>query len=176
MSFRFPLLHSRLTLVLVVAACALVWWISFIHSLDFNVYRAGAGAYLGLEGSTGLYDRELWHVAGSSWLPFTYPPFAVLFFLPYAVIPAGVGAVLHTGVLIVSMLVVGHLVITRTPRLNAFLRQQSSWRHAALVGAMVFLVGFSGPWREGISFGQINAVLMAVILLDLLRTTGRILP
>lgn len=176
MSSRLPLFRSVPTLVLVGVACALVWWIASVHSLDFNVYRTGARAYLGLEGDTALYDAELWHVSGDSWLPFTYPPFAVLFFLPYALIPAGIGAVLHTGLLIVSMLVVVHLIITRTPRLNEFLRRQSRWRHAVLAGLLVFLVGFSGPWRESMSFGQINAVLMAVVLLDILGTRRAVLP
>jgi len=147
-----------------------------VHSLDFNVYRAGARAFLELDGSAQLYDQKLWNIAGDAWLPFTYPPFAVLFFLPYALLPAGIGAHLHTIILLISLLVVVHLVITRSSRTAAHLRQRSTWQYAVLLGLAVFLVGVSGPWREGLSFGQINAALMAVVLLDLLGSRRLRLP
>ena len=168
MTFRTPILRTPRTTICVVIACLVVWALSSVHSLDFNVYRSGARAYLGLDGETDLYVRELWRVTDDSWLPFTYPPFAVLLFIPYAIVPTQVGAVIHTLVLTMSMLAVLHLILTRTPRAMSFLRSCSPWQHALMVGGATLAVGFSGPWREGLSFGQINALLMAVILFDML--------
>ena len=139
-----------------------------VHSLDFNVYRAGARAFLGFDGAAQLYDEKLWNIAGDAWLPFTYPPFAVLVFLPYAVMPAEIGAYVHSAILLISLLVVVHLIITRSSGRVRLLRLRSGWRPAVLLGLFVFLIGISGPWREGLSFGQINAALMAVLLADLL--------
>ena len=163
-----PIFRTFPTFICVVIASAVVAWAASIHNLDFNVYRAGARAFLGFDGSVQLYDEKLWNIAGDAWLPFTYPPFAVLFFLPYAVIPAEIAGYLHSLLLLVSTLAVVHLIITRAAGLGSFLRERPDWQCAVLPGVIVFLAGFSGPWREGLSFGQVNAVLMAVILADLL--------
>jgi len=170
------LLRSVPAVLSVAVGCALVWWAASVHSLDFNVYRAGARAFLGLGGSAQLYDEKLWNIAGDAWLPFTYPPFAVLLFLPYALMPAGMGAHIHSVILLMSLLAVVHLIITRSKGITGLLQRWTDWRAAVLLGLIVVLIGMSGPWREGLSFGQINAALMAILLADLLGARKLGLP
>lgn len=173
---KSPLLRSVPAVLSVAVGCALVWWAASVHSLDFNVYRAGARAFLGLDGSAQLYDEKLWNIAGDAWLPFTYPPFAVLLFLPYAVMPAETGAHIHSVILLMSLLAVVHLIITRSKGIAGLLQRRTDWRTAVLPGLIVVLIGMSGPWREGLSFGQINAALMVILLADLLGARKLGLP
>lgn len=173
---KSPLLRSVPAVLSVAVGCALVWWAASVHSLDFNVYRAGARAFLGLDGSAQLYDEKLWNIAGDAWLPFTYPPFAVLLFLPYAVMPAETGAHIHSVILLMSLLAVAHLIITRSKGIAGLLQRRTDWRAAVLPGLVVVLIGISGPWREGLSFGQINAALMVILLADLLGARKMGLP
>lgn len=146
-----------------------------VHNLDFAIYRAGARAFLGMDGSVTLYDAQLWQVREDFWLPFTYPPFAVVFFLPYAVLPSALGAAAHTVFLTACLPAVSLLIVRHAPEVRHRLRGLPPGRRALATGAAVALIGLSAPWREGLSFGQVNAVLMLVILWDLLERR-RFLP
>lgn len=171
--FRAP---HRLPLVAALfLAGALTVLAAGVHNLDFSIYRAGARAFLGMDGPVALYDAQLWQVREDFWLPFTYPPFAVVFFLPYAVLPPAFGAAAHTVLLTGCLIAVSLLIVRHTPEIKRRLQVLPPRRRALAIGVVVALIGLSAPWREGLSFGQINAVLMLIILWDLLEP-GRFLP
>jgi alpha-1,2-mannosyltransferase len=138
--------------VLAVGAALLCWWLGARVGVDSGVYRAGALALLHgdpLDGSLRFLPN------GSPSLPFTYPPVAGVLFLPLAVLPPqlvwGVFAVLTVLGLV---LVLSASVTVATP----------PWLVPALgLGAFAL----EPVWR-GLGFGQINVVLMALVVLDVL--------
>ncbi|WP_208739173.1 glycosyltransferase 87 family protein [Arthrobacter agilis] len=155
-------LGGALVLAVVVAAAQ-------IHGLDLSVYREGALALLGRAGDKDLYDDALVQT-DTRGLPFTYPPFAAILFVPLALVPQsvalGIVTALSCGCLAgVAALVVRYLRSARPAGATAP-------RHTAVtVLATMLVLGLSGPWREGLGFGQVNALLMVLVLADLLRST-----
>ena len=123
---------------------------------DFEVYYYGGGKVL--EGGDLYAFRE--------GLPFTYPPFAALLFTALA----GMGFFAGSLVFILAALVGAGVVAAWLARHYFGLK---TWRAAfadyrfrttALVGAGAILL--LGPWRDTFVFGQINIILMGVILVD----------
>ncbi|MFJ6000960.1 glycosyltransferase 87 family protein [Arthrobacter sp. NPDC092385] len=139
-----------------------------IHGLDLSVYREGALALLGRAGEKDLYDDALVQT-DTRGLPFTYPPFAALLFVPLALVPAGLALGIVTA-LSCACLVAVSVVVVRYLRHGGTPHRPADWTPAAVVAAML-LIGISGPWREGLGFGQVNALLMVLVLADLLRST-----
>ena len=172
-----PTVHSRPipTWVIVPAGIAalgvIVWHITafpytnpfyglFENATDVRVYRAGADAVLD---SRPLYEAPvLWR------LHFTYPPFAAIAFVPLAVLSTGVAHIVWWAVCFVALVAVATL---KTRSLGYRL-------DARLVGfAVLFSVGVTAlePVRNTIWLGQVNLVIMALILTDLvfLRADSR---
>ncbi|ASN21233.1 glycosyltransferase 87 family protein [Arthrobacter sp. YN] len=123
---------------------------------DFEVYFYGGGKVL--EGGDLYAVRE--------GLPFTYPPFAALLFTGLA----AMGFFASSLVFILAALVGAGVVAAWLARHYFGL---TGWRAAfadyrfrttALVGAGAILL--LGPWRDTFVFGQINIILMGVILAD----------
>ncbi|MCC3300661.1 glycosyltransferase 87 family protein [Arthrobacter sp. zg-Y895] len=147
-----------------------------IHGLDFTVYREGARAFLGL-GEHRLYDPSLVET-DTRGLPFTYPPFAALLLTPFAVLPEAVGLVLLTAtscacLVLTAFLVARYLTENEVlpPRLHTALGGS-----AGVAVLATLLIGVLGPWREGLGFGQINPMLMLLIVADLLRPASSKIP
>jgi alpha-1,2-mannosyltransferase len=136
-------------LVLVVVAAA----VGALHSglPDLSVYRYGGRAVLdGLP----LYEADD-PVTG---YPFTYPPFAAVAMVPLAVIPAWLAAALWTGASVGALAAV--VIVVR----RALGRPAPGWLVALLTAAAVALE----PVWQNLAFGQVNALLMLVVLVDLL--------
>lgn len=120
--------------------------------IDLQVYRAG-GEHL-------LDHRPLYAGGVLLDLPFVYPPVAAVLFVPLALLPVPLLKILWTA-LGVALLV---LVVRRAAALaGAALRPGTV---ALLVAAALWL----DPVRTTFYLGQINVVLLALVLLDL---TGR---
>ncbi|WP_461170881.1 glycosyltransferase 87 family protein [Arthrobacter sp. Z1-15] len=156
------------------AALALVVLGAQIHGLDFTVYREGARAFLGM-GEHRLYDPSLVQT-DTRGLPFTYPPFAALLLTPFAFLPEAAGLVLLTATSCVC-LVLTALLAARYLRNNNVLPERFRTALGGTAGVVVLatlLIGVLGPWREGLGFGQINPMLMVLIVADLVRPAGRI--
>lgn len=132
----------------------LVGWLTALRlGLDSSVYRSGALAVLNGE---ALYE----HLSATpSWavdLPFTYPPIAAVLFLPLAALPTQiVWTVFAAG----TALGVGAVLRWTTGRVPSL-----------LLLALAF--SLEPVWRT-IGFGQINVLLMAVVVFDLLRGATR---
>jgi alpha-1,2-mannosyltransferase len=153
---------------LLIAGIALevlaIWFVHWIHTrgyMDTEVYRLGARAWL--RGYPVYGDTLTPDIPGSSTLPFIYPPFAALLFLPLAWMPVK-GA-------IVAVAVLSHLSILATAyvlaRSSPYLAPGAGLVAVATVFLMPFLTLIE-PARETINYGQINLVLMALVSADCL--------
>jgi len=122
--------------------------------VDLLVYRSG--------GSSVLHGRSLYTVvSGPHHLHFTYPPFAAAVFAPLAAAPFGVCKA------VVSMLTFAGLVGS----VQVAVRQLSeeSWPYGKtwlpmMLAAAIWLE----PIRATFSYGQINVLLMTLVIVDLL--------
>ena len=157
------------------AALGIVLLASPLYGLDFRVYREGAKVLFAGAGERSLYD-PMPHELGTRGLPFTYPPFAAALFLPFALLPATLGMVLVTATTLLCLVGVALLAIGYVHRHGAlgwFGANQG--RRGLAVLLAITLIGVSGPWRDSLDFGQINAMIMVLIVIDLVRP-GRWLP
>ncbi|HHU67851.1 glycosyltransferase 87 family protein [Corynebacterium sp.] len=164
-TFPAPVLSTRAkriwTAIAVIASVAAVlpWLIadgpSLRYAIDIDVYRAGAAAFLD---GDNLYTRG--YEVGGITLPFTYPPLAAMLFIPLALVPYAVALVTWT---IASVLLLWWCLVIvlrhAAPRL-ADPRVAATW---ILPFALM-----AEPVRETFAFGQINILLMALVLIDTL--------
>ncbi|GAA1343509.1 hypothetical protein GCM10009611_17200 [Arthrobacter roseus] len=152
--------------IALVSSIALVMWslsLSPIHGLDFSVYRMGGQSVLR---GDDLYTTSVMYSGGP--LLFTYPPFAALLFTMIAPFGQFAGARLFLGFAVVIAVVLSTFLLRRLFRLGSVRDVVAHpWlRPLAIVGAGLILL--LGPWRETSAFGQINILLMAAMLWDLL--------
>jgi alpha-1,2-mannosyltransferase len=153
--------HDRLGRRLGLAVAAVVasglfmaWWLHWFDLVDLEVYRAGALAL--------LHGRDIYQARppGSN-LPFTYPPLAALVFVPLGVLPDVVARVAislaSASALVVATLAALRLAGPDWPR-------RSRWTVALAVLAATPLFE---PLRDTFRLGQINLVLMAMVMTDL---------
>lgn len=138
----------------------LVWrydsWLSETYRFqDLDVYRQGADALL--NGGTLYADR----VTGQGQLVFTYPPFASVMFVPLAMLPwAGSVAVL----LLLSALAYATIIYVVGDELD--------WPLSRMVGLGVLGL-LAEPVLRTVQQGQINLLLAALVVLDLLVVPRR---
>lgn len=143
----------RRVLVLLAAAGA-VLLLTLPHQLqDLDVYRAGGLALLH-GGNPYLV------VSGPARLPFTYPPFATVLTVPLGALPRMVGAL---------GLFAGDVAALWV--LHRWLRPRLTW--APLRNPAVFIFGtllLIEPVRSNAAYGQVNLLLLGLVVLDLGRT------
>lgn len=138
--------------------------------VDSAVYRAGA---LTLVHGDSLYDAST--LAPEPWwalLPFTYAPSAALLFVPLALVPPQIAWGVLTAISVLSMALVIRVAIGSLPKtVTSSARWWSSPARATLVFSVLMLC-LEPVWRT-IFLGQINLVLMAMVVLDVLVVTSR---
>ncbi|WP_081291082.1 glycosyltransferase 87 family protein [Mycobacterium asiaticum] len=157
--------------LLAALALANTCWQLFGHipyRIDIDVYQMGGRAWLD---GRPLYSGNVMFHTPIVDLPFTYPPLAAVIFSPFAWMGMPVASVAITALTLAVLLVSTAIVLTRldvwadSDRLAgpAWLRR---WWLA------VVIVAPASIWLEPISsnfaFGQINAVLMTLVLADCL--------
>ncbi|MBP2180733.1 glycosyltransferase 87 family protein [Amycolatopsis magusensis] len=133
------------------------WLLGWHLGADSAVYRAGA---LTMFKGEPLYVRE--HLTTlPPWvrLPFTYPPAAALLFSPLVLVPPG----LVWGV-IGALSVLGLAVVVKISRRSA------TW--PVVAGLTVAAFALEPVWKT-VFLGQINLILMALIMLDVLVISAR---
>ena len=141
---------------LLIATLGSLGWVYHRRQVDFEVYLMGARHLK----SSHLYSLVLPGVH----LPFTYPPFATLFFWPFTLVPTGVALVLWATLNLAALLAV--LAVTL---LNVRPEQRPAgaavpWLLVAMLAGPAVLIE---PVMLDLSFGQVNVVLLGIILLDL---------
>lgn len=124
---------------------------------DLLVYQYGGRAVLDGQSPYARDDP----VTG---LPFTYPPFAAVLMVPLALLPAWLAAALWTGASVGAL--GASVVVVR----RALGRPSPAWL-VVLVGAAA--LGLEPVWQN-LTFGQVNLILMLVVLVDLLRPGRRL--
>ncbi|MEV4055818.1 glycosyltransferase 87 family protein [Amycolatopsis sp. NPDC049688] len=146
------------------------WQHDWVLGVDSAVYRAGALTLLhgdSLYDANTLPDEPWWAL-----LPFTYPPTAALIFVPLAAFPTQISWGLITAISLGAMALSIRIAIGALPRPAADgPRWWASPARSTIVFFLVFL-GLEPVWRT-IFLGQINLVLMAMILLDMLVIGAR---
>jgi alpha-1,2-mannosyltransferase len=155
--------------VLAITLGVVGWLADWRLGVDSAVYRAGA---LTLLHGDPLYDAST--LAPEPWwalLPFTYPPTAALLFVPLAIVPTQVAWGVLTAISVLAMALVVRVAIGSLPKPAAGARWWSSPARATLVFSVV-LLGLEPVWRT-IFLGQINLILMALVVLDVLVVTSR---
>ena len=150
----------RVIQVLVVLAAARACWQLFGHlpyRIDVDVYRMGGRAWL--DGQPLYADGAMFHTRGGLDLPFTYPPLAAIAFSPLALVPLPVASVAIT-VITLLLLVVSIWIVLDRLEVDA----SRSWWLA--VGIVALSVTTLEPIRANFAFGQINVVLMTLVIAD----------
>ena len=139
---------SAVGLAVVVAVLVLQFY--FGSFLDLKVYRAGGQAWLD---GFPLYVDEFGPRYGAN-LPFTYPPVSALLFTVLAVVPWAVAVTVFTALSLAALAGVAWLVVRH--------------RDAATLIAVIAGGLLLEPVRATLSFGQINLLLMVLVVADCL--------
>ncbi|MEU0534387.1 glycosyltransferase 87 family protein [Amycolatopsis tolypomycina] len=149
------------TIALLVLAFGVVGWLAGWHlGADSAVYRAGA---LTLLHGDPLYTRDVL-TALPDWvrLPFTYTPAAAPLFLPLALVPSGLVWGVIAFLSVVGLIVV--VTVVSSPPGRASLLGRRWW---ALPAGTAVALALEPVWKT-LFLGQINLILMAFVVLDVL--------
>ncbi|WP_020666910.1 glycosyltransferase 87 family protein [Amycolatopsis nigrescens] len=157
-----------LVLALVVAGFTVRGVLSYLNGLpeggDTAVYHGGAAALLH---GFPLYDSDsLPFEPAYAQLPFTYAPFAALLFVPLVLFPPQVAWGLLNAFSVLCVVLVAYLVLRHLPR-------RPSWLSPAWGAVVLGLVlSATTPVWVTLEYGQVNALLMALVVVDLLVVCG----
>lgn len=130
------------------------FWGLFDYQFDLDVYRAGA--------QTVLDGGDLYRAKLLGQMDFTYAPISIVFFVPFAWLPAAAAHLLWT----IGIFVALYQVILLSFR---SLGHETTWTLRGIALSLVVVSTLLEPIRTTIWFGQINIFLMLLILWDLLR-------
>ncbi|MGZ8180249.1 glycosyltransferase 87 family protein [Williamsia sp. SKLECPSW1] len=161
---------SRVTITAIVVAFALtaairVTGTPFTHSfgrfdrIDIDVYRLGAQMWR--NGGALYASGSMPFTTDGIWLPFTYPPFAALSFLPFTVVPLVVAGTVMAIVTVVAT-VVGVALVVRALRIGSDTNRR--WVVLAVATAALW----TNPYWMTLGFGQVNVILLVLVAVDLL--------
>ena len=158
----------------VILAVAHACWRLFGHvpyRIDADVYRMGGRAWL--DGRPLYADGVKFRTQSGLELPFTYPPLAAIVFSPLAWMSLPVAGVAITAITLVLLVVSVWIVLTRlgiaqnTAQSTAALPGPGWARRWLLAAALVAgTVTLLEPIRANFSFGQINVVIMTLVIAD----------
>ncbi|WP_155549126.1 glycosyltransferase 87 family protein [Amycolatopsis camponoti] len=153
-------------IALLVLALGVVVWLAGWHlGADSAVYRAGAMTLLH---GDPLYTRDVL-TALPDWvrLPFTYTPAAAPLFLPLALVPSGLVWGVIAFLSVVALMVVITVVLSSPG--HSSLLGRSWW---ALPAGTAIALALEPVWKT-LFLGQINLILMAFVVLDVLVLSAR---
>ena len=128
---------------------------------DFEVYYYGGSRVL-QTGETGAHELY----APRDGLPFTYPPFAALLFAGLALLPMGTSSLIFSTTALVGAAVVAAWLARHYFGLRGWRTSFADWRFRTVALAGTAAILLLGPWRDTFDFGQINIILMGLILAD----------
>jgi alpha-1,2-mannosyltransferase len=140
----------------------LVFWPLDQWQVDVDVYRQA--------GVSILYGRPIYSAMTEApqLLPFTYPPFAAFLAVPLALVPFGAAAWLWTALQVAATAAIvwyaGQGLVVRA----------GAWAPLALAGLTAPMLWLH-PVGDGIRFGQVNAFIVLLCVLDLVPWRPRVL-
>ncbi len=133
------------------------------YRIDIDVYRMGGRAWLD---SRPLYDDGVvFHTVGGIDLPFTYPPLAAVAFAPFAWLSLPAASVAVTVTTLVLLGVSTAIVLYRLD-VAAAAPARLWWVTALSLAIVAPAVLWLEPIRSNFDFGQINVVLMTLVIAD----------
>ncbi len=146
------------TVVALAAVLPALYWPGRVHDFfDLKIYMRAMDWWAA---GHPLYEYvQPDRVQGA--LYFTYPPFAALLLRPFALLPLGATVAIFTG-----LTVLGVVATTRWLVTPVVARHDLPWLFTLTVAVLLAFAVEST--RETISFGQINMLLVVLILADLL--------
>ncbi|GAB3718077.1 glycosyltransferase 87 family protein [Amycolatopsis oliviviridis] len=160
-------------IALEVVVVGVLFTMKVFDGQDLEVYVGGSRLLLG---SGDLYGT--WVQTHGGWLPFTYTPFAAAVFVPGTLLSTAVATRL---VGLASIIAGGIVVYLFVATLNGSLADRADVRGRAIavlaaIGAQA-AGGIMEPVRSTLGFGQINTLLMLMVVADALlpgraRTKG----
>ena len=170
-----PTLAWRLFQLLTAAALAWAGWRLLGHTpyrIDIDVYRMGGRAWL--DGRPLYADGVMFHTRGGLDLPFTYPPLAAVAFSPFALLSLDAASIAITLTTLILLVVAVTILLTRLdvwplpPAGRSTVTGEPAWlRRGWLAAAIVApAVIYLEPIRSNFDFGQINVVLMTLVIAD----------
>jgi len=160
----------RLTQALIMLAVAHACWRLFGHfpyRIDADVYRMGGQAWL--QGQPLYSGGAVFQTQGGIDLPFTYPPLAAIVFSPLALVPLAVAGVAITATTWVLLMVSLWIVLTRLEVAEDWQAGgERAWarRWWLAAGIVALSVTWFEPIRANFSFGQVNVILMTLVIAD----------
>nr|WP_245549864.1 glycosyltransferase 87 family protein [Gordonia effusa] len=125
--------------------------------IDLDVYRLGSQLW---QQGVSLYDvGSMPFTDDGIWLPFTYPPFAALSFVPLGAMPLTIAGwfVALTSIALVVVIV---KIVLRV--LDVGTAANRWWLAAAIAAAAIWL----NPTWMTLGFGQVNIYLVTLIIVD----------
>jgi alpha-1,2-mannosyltransferase len=156
--------------LLTVAAVLWAGWRLLGHwpyRIDIDVYRLGGRAWL--DGTRLYSDGTIFHTEAGLDLPFTYPPLAAIVFAPFAWLTLPAASAVITVITFLLLIISTWIVLTRlrvaehTTVISGSAWSRRGWLAAAIVApAMIYFE----PLRANFEFGQINVVLMTLVIAD----------
>ncbi|MGU3502831.1 glycosyltransferase 87 family protein [Mycobacterium sp. C31M] len=152
----------RLFQLLTLAAMVWVGWRLLgesIYRIDIDVYRMGGRAWL--DGTPLYADSTEFQTQAGIDLPFTYPPLSAVAFAPFAWLSLPAAGTAITVTTLVLLVVSTTIVLTRLQVGDTW--QRRAWLAAALTAPAVV---FCEPLRANLEFGQVNVVLMTLVIAD----------
>ncbi|HTY26825.1 MAG TPA: glycosyltransferase 87 family protein, partial [Mycobacterium sp.] len=160
----------RLAQLLIVAGLAHAAWTLLGHipyRIDIDVYRMGGQAWL--DGRPLYAGDATFHTRIGLNLPFTYPPLAAVLFSPFAWLGLNAASIAITVITLVLLLISTWIVLTRLDvwAESALTREPAWLRRCWLSAGIVALaVVYLEPIAANFAFGQINVVLMTLVIAD----------
>lgn len=158
---------------LIVAAVAHTCWSLFRnvphdvpYLIDTDVYRMGGRAWL--QGQPLYAEGVRFQTEIGLGLPFTYPPLAAVAFAPLALVSLPIASVAITAVTCVLLVVSTWIVLTRLEvaedwPVGGSARARRWWLAAGLVALAAW---WFEPLLENFRFGQVNVILMTLVIAD----------
>ena len=159
-----------LVFLAVMAAFAHACWRLFGHLpylIDADVYRMGGQAWLD---HRPLYaGGAMFRTQAGLELPFTYPPLAAIVFSPLALVPLTAAGVLITVTTLLALVASVWMVLTGVRAFgDATSIAGPAWATRCALSVVIVAASVTTlePIRANFSFGQINVVLMALVIAD----------
>jgi alpha-1,2-mannosyltransferase len=141
------------------------------YRIDIEVYRMGGQQWL--DGAPLYTGNVMFHTQIGLDLPFTYPPLAAIVFSPFAWMPFPVASVAITCTTLVLLVASTVIVLTRLDfwpdsAETAAVTSEPSWQRRIWLALVIVALAmiYLEPIRANFDFGQINVVLMTLVIAD----------